>query len=189
VIKSAAVFPSDLVVMGRIGRPYGVKGWVRIEIYTEYSDSLLEFNEWWISSKAQGIEIPPSLLSDTQAWVPLVFEEGKVYQDGLVVKFKAIDTPEQAKEWGRRIIAISRSHFPELDQEEIYWADLIGLSVFNEQNECLGVVDSLLETGAHDVLCIKGGKGEQLIPYIEPFLKHVDLDAKRIIVDWVWESD
>ncbi|MES2207072.1 MAG: ribosome maturation factor RimM [Pseudomonadota bacterium] len=178
--KNQILPPDDLIVMGRLNRPYGVRGWLKVEVYTEYLDSLLDFSSWWIQK-------PSSPGIKQGEWILVPVEEGKVYQEGLVVKLEGLSTPEEARLWGRSSVAISRADFPREDEEaDIYWIDLIGLTVETVGGEVLGVVDSLLETGAHDVLCVHGKRGEQLIPYTEPFLKQVDTQAKRIIVDWEW---
>jgi 16S rRNA processing protein RimM len=67
---------------------------------------------------------------------------------------------------------------------EYYWNDLLGLTVVTLQNEPLGKVDHLLETGANDVLVVSGDR-ERLIPFVlDDVVKRVDLDAGVIQVDW-----
>ena len=66
---------------------------------------------------------------------------------------------------------------------EYYWSQLIGLSVVNTQGIELGHVDSLFETGANDVLVVKGDK-ERLIPFTEFAVLEIDLDSGKITVDW-----
>ncbi len=81
-------------------------------------------------------------------------------------------------------IAITRDQLPEPEDDEYYWVDLEGLSVTNLDGITLGVVDSIMETGANDVLVVKGEK-ERLIPYVmDEFVHAIDLDAGTITVDW-----
>lgn len=178
-VPSEVPVPSDLVVMGRLNRPYGVRGWIRVEVYTEYIDSLLDFPVWWVKKYSE------------RDWLPIKIAEGKIYQQGLVVKFDGVDSPEAAQAWGRASVSVSRADFPVEDasEEDIYWIDLIGMEVKNAAGVLYGRVDHLLETGAHDVLCVKGPLGEQLIPYTDPFLVSVDKATKSIVVDWEWQSD
>lgn len=176
--------PDDLIVMGRLNRPYGVRGWIRVEVYTEYLDSLLDFSSWWIQKPhPRGRS---NVHSSTGDWQRQEIAEGKVYQDGLVVKFDGVDTPEEAQLWGRSLVAVARADFPDAEKEAVYWVDLIGLSVLDTQGTLLGTIDHLLETGTHDVLCVHGVRGEQLIPYTEPFLVSVDTKARQVVVDWEW---
>ena len=76
-----------------------------------------------------------------------------------------------------------RSALPTPAENEYFWADLIGLEVVNQHGVVLGRVDSLMETGAHDVLVVEGSK-EYLIPFIDAFVGKVDVEAGRIEVDW-----
>ena len=72
---------------------------------------------------------------------------------------------------------------PPPEANEFYWSDLIGLTAVNREGVELGKVDSLMESGAHDLLVIKG-KREVLIPFVERFVGKVDVAAGRIEVDW-----
>ena len=81
-------------------------------------------------------------------------------------------------------IGIPREALPEADAGEYYWADLIGLDVVNKQGELLGTVKALFATGANDVVVVQGGEKERLIPYIESVIVSVDLERRRMVVDW-----
>lgn len=80
---------------------------------------------------------------------------------------------------------VSRADFPEPDDDEFYWVDLIGATVVNEQQETLGTVRGLIDNGAHQILRIVGeGEVERLVPFVEVYVKSVDVAGKRIVVDW-----
>src|SRR3990167_5078301 len=81
-------------------------------------------------------------------------------------------------------IATLRSQLPALSDAAIYWADLEGLEVINQQGVVLGKVDYLFATGSNDVLVVVGKK-RHLIPYIKNnIVLKVDLSNRQIIVDW-----
>ena len=80
-------------------------------------------------------------------------------------------------------IAVLRGEMPEAEEGEYYWDDLIGLEVVNGEGAALGKVTGLLETGAHDVLQVTGER-ERLIPFVDAYVREVDLEAGRIVVDW-----
>jgi 16S rRNA processing protein RimM len=82
------------------------------------------------------------------------------------------------------LIAVPRSSLPAQDEGEYYWADLIGLTVINEAGETLGVVAELLETGANDVLIVRGNGPDILIPFLNSVIGQVDMAAKTIQVNW-----
>ena len=84
-------------------------------------------------------------------------------------------------------MTVPREALPDAEPGEYYWADLIGLSVRNEQGIALGKVTGLIEAPAHDVLRVAADDGsgrEQLIPFIEPIVRAVDAAGGLITVDW-----
>ncbi len=82
-------------------------------------------------------------------------------------------------------ILIDKEQLPVPEQGEYYWADLVGLRVETEQGEALGIVDHLMETGANDVLVVKDGKKERLIPFLQQqTVLNVDIENGLMIVDW-----
>jgi 16S rRNA processing protein RimM len=90
-------------------------------------------------------------------------------------------------------VFIPRSQFPQLkDEDEFYWADLIGLEVENQQGERLGVVHDMMSNGPQSILRITDQASpdpaqlanERLIPFVEQFVIKVDQEAKKIVVDW-----
>ncbi|OGT20249.1 MAG: 16S rRNA processing protein RimM, partial [Gallionellales bacterium RIFOXYB12_FULL_54_9] len=83
------------------------------------------------------------------------------------------------------LIAVPRSSLPEQIDGEYYWADLIGMTVINEAEVNFGTVVELLETGANDVLIVRGSSGpDVLIPFLKSVIGKVDLTARTIRVDW-----
>ncbi|WP_164230622.1 ribosome maturation factor RimM, partial [Stenotrophomonas maltophilia] len=75
---------------------------------------------------------------------------------------------------------VSRADFPEPDDDEFYWVDLIGATVVNEQQETLGTVGGLIDNGAHQILRVVGeGEVERLVPFVEVYVKSVDVAGKR----------
>ena len=91
---------------------------------------------------------------------------------------------EQAEALVNQPISVPREQFPELSAGEYYWADLVGLSVELEDGRILGKIDNLLATGANDVMVVKGDR-ERLIPFVlEQYVRQVDLEGGRVVVDW-----
>jgi 16S rRNA processing protein RimM len=159
-----------MVVMGKIVAAHGIKGWVKIQTYTEYLDSLLDYDTWYVGKE--------------EAWRPLEVLEAEVHSKVLVARLEGVDDRTAAERYKGQLIAVPRSELPEQEEGEYYWSDLIGLKVLNLAGEELGAVDTLMETGANDVLVVKGGSGELLIPFIEDVIGKVDLKQKIIRVDW-----
>lgn len=155
--------------MGRITVPYGVRGWVNIQPSTEYLDGLFDYPIWWI--EVEGV------------WKEIKVRDGKVHGDHLVAQLEGVDDRDQAFRLKGKLIAVKRDELPEPDEGEYYWSDLVGLNVENLQGEQFGVIAELFETGANDVMVVKGDQ-ERLIPFIDQVVQTVDLAGKRMVVDW-----
>ncbi|MBI3479814.1 MAG: ribosome maturation factor RimM [Nitrosomonadales bacterium] len=160
-----------MVIMGRIASAQGIKGWVKIQPYTEYLDSLLDYQTWWI-----GHEHGP--------WREVKVQQCEVHNKTLAAHLPDCPDRNAAERLKGLLIAVPRSSLPQHTADEYYWSDLIGLAVVNEAGERLGTVENLLETGANQVLSVKGDSGEILIPFVASAIKRVDLLGKTIRVDW-----
>ena len=123
-------------------------------------------------------------VGNEQNWLPLQVLEADVHGKVLVAKLEGIADRTAAEKYKGQLIAVPRAELPEREEGEYYWSDLVGMSVENLAGEKFGMVDSLLETGANDVLVVKGERGETLIPFIGAVIQQVDLKKKTIRVDW-----
>ncbi len=170
---------SNLVNVGRITTVHGVKGWVKVHSSTEPVENILQYQPWWLKTR-HGVKA-----------VEVV--DGRLHGQGLIVQLKDIDDRDQAREICQIDIAIEREQFASLDSGEYYWHQLIGLRVISEfEGRVLdfGRVEKLIETGANDVLVVRGtaesiDQKERLVPYVpEQFVKSIDLAAGEMRVDW-----
>lgn len=163
--------PANLIDMGYIANAFGIQGWVKIKTATEYSDSLDEYTQVYLKLK------DGTILSKKV--------EKSFARDGVFhAKLAGVDDRDAAFALKGTIVAVDREEFPDLDEDEFYWVDLIGLNVINVQGESLGVVKDLMETGANDVLVAKLEQEERLIPFVAQYVVKVDMQNKQIIVDW-----
>lgn len=163
--------PANLIDMGYIANAFGIQGWVKIKTATEYSDSLDEYTQVYLKLK-DGTILSKKI-------------EKSFARDGVFhAKLAGVDDRDAAFALKGTIVAVDREEFPDLDEDEFYWVDLIGLSVINVQGESLGIVKDLLETGANDVLVAKLEQEERLIPFVAQYVVKVDMQNKQIIVDW-----
>ena len=154
------------VVVGRIVGLFGVRGWIKVYSYTQPKENLFAYRLWQIGG------------------VPRRLEAGQIHGKGLIAKLADCDDRDTATGLIDAEICIDRTQLPALPQGEYYWNDLIGLRVINRAGEELGQVCDLLETGAHDVLVVKGA-GEHLIPFVpEQFIERIDIAGGIIEADW-----
>lgn len=160
----------SLVVMGRIVAPYGVQGWLKVLPDTELIDGLLDYPIWQIGKES--------------SWQQIKLKSGKVHNDVLVVKLDGIDDRDAAFACKGLQIAVPRDALPELtDNDEFYWSDLIGLAVNNQQGVDFGKIVDIFETGANDVIVVKG-EVERLIPFAQHTVIKVDITQQTMLVDW-----
>ena len=172
----SAVNDGKPVVLGKIGKCHGIKGWVKLHSFTSPPENILDYPELKIELAAQQRE--------------LLVTESRHQNSNLLVHFEGYDDPESARELTGLEVWVTDSELPALAVGEYYWHELEGLLVWNEQKVLLGKVSKLLETGANDVLVVvptdeSADKRERLITYIkEQVVKAVDKDAACIHVNW-----
>lgn len=157
-------------VAGRIVGVYGVKGWLRVQSFTDPEDNLMQYYPWRIETR--------------QGQQELAVVDIKPQNKGYIVKLEGIDDRDEAAAYRQQDISVPVSSLEPV-QNGYYWRDLIGLKVCNLQDQVLGHIDHLLETGANDVMVIKTAEGNQLIPYIQGnVVKQIDLQQQQMQVDW-----
>jgi len=159
--------------MGRIMAPHGVRGWVKVRPLSETPAALLDHKKWWVRD-APGA-----------TWRERRQTAGRMHSGVLLVALEGVATREQALLLRGADVGVSRTALPKTKKDEIYWVDLEGLDVINRQGVTLGKVAQVLAHGAHPLLRVSGAAGpERLIPYVPAIVLRVDLDARRIDVDW-----
>ena len=167
--------------LGKIGAAHGVKGWVRLISFTDPAENILNFREFYIGGQDASTE---------QALEKIEIDDSRSLGKQFIGHIKGCDDREEARAFTGRELWVERSELPELASEEYYWYQLEGLKVVNQQDEILGVVHHLIETGANDVMIVRPSEQsidneERLIPFVrEQVIKQVNLDEKMIRVDW-----
>ncbi len=155
--------------MGRIRAPYGLKGWVNVQPFTQEIDGLLRYGQWWIGSAGQ--------------WQEHRIAESAVHGSMVVARLEGCGDRDAAAGLKGKDVAVPRDAMPEIQAGEYYWSDLLGLEVTTTASVRLGLVTKILETGANTVLVVQGEK-EVLVPFIEGVIAEVDLAAGKVVVDW-----
>lgn len=160
----------EMLVLGKVSGVYGVKGWVKLFSDTDPREGILDYKHCFLKEKGQ--------------WRPLDITQGRKQGKGVVAKIEGCDDRDQAMLLVGSEIAVTDDQLPELADNEYYWKDLIGLAVINQDNIDLGTVSDMMETGANDVLIVKGDR-ERLVPFTQGHtVLEVNLDEKVIRVDW-----
>ena len=163
----------DPVVLGRITGLFGVRGWVKVYSYTEPREAVLDYKSW--------------LLLKHDERQPVTVAEGKRHSKTVIARIEGFDDRDQSATLIGSEIIVPRDALPETADGHYYWSDIEGLRVVHKDGSDIGLVDYMLETGAHDVMVIKGEQ-ERLIPFVkDKVVLDVDLAAGTITVDWEWD--
>ena len=158
------------VVMGHVLGAFGVRGWVRIQPYTEEPDGLARYPKWWLGKAGD--------------WREVAVAEAAPHGSLMVARFEGCASPEEAAKFRGCEIGVPRESLPSPGEGEVYQADLLGLKVVNRSGEVLGLVEGVLDSGAHPVIRVRHEGGERLLPYVAAVVEQVDLQAGEIRVDW-----
>jgi 16S rRNA processing protein RimM len=160
-----------LVTLGHVTGAHGLQGWIKVHSDTSPRENITTYRRL--------------LLNQGDGWQGWELSSGRRQGKNVVLKLKGCNDRNTAEALAGARIAIQRDQLPELQaSDEFYWADLEGLAVETLGGEKLGSVDHLFETGANDVLVVKGDR-ERLIPFIwAQVVREVDLDGCRMVVDW-----
>jgi 16S rRNA processing protein RimM len=167
--------PVELVVLGKIVGPYGLRGAVRIHPFADDPQAWGKLSHWWLGREG-----------DTPAqWRQTRVLRCKEHNDSLIAELECVPDRETSEGLKGVLVGAPREALPSPAKDEFYWADLIGLDVVNARDEALGRVLGLIETSANDVLRIGDGEcAERLLPFVASVVLDVDLVARRIRVDW-----
>ena len=160
----------DYLVMGQLVGSFGIKGWLKVKVFTEKVKTLREYENWFLSS-------------DEKNWSKFCVNEVKINQKGMMVKFENINDRTKADSLRNYWVGVLKGSLPKLKKNEFYWNDLIGCKIQNLEGFLFGEVTGFIETGANDVFVVEGEK-KWLIPYTKMVVRDIELKRQQIIVDW-----
>lgn len=153
------------VEVGRLGAAHGVRGWLRVQSYTDPPQRLFEWQRWFVGGREMKvIEVRPQ----GDGWITLL--------DGLTERNGASLLTGQ-------MISVSRDLLPPTEGREHYRDDLLGFEARNLEGALLGQVDHFVDTPGNAVMVIKGVK-EHWVPVTTQHLVRVDVGSQSLIVDW-----
>ena len=177
-MTDSTAIPDDLVQVGHITGAYGIRGGIRVSPYSTDADALLNVKTWWL---------------DKPALRPVQVRSAKYHSGDVTATLVDVTDRNEAEALKGATVQVSRAEFPALPEDEYYWSDLIGLDAVNLQGEALGKVSDMMHTGAQSILRITpiadpaapdADAPERLVPFVDQFVKTVDLKAKLITLDW-----
>lgn len=160
------------LLLGRVLRPHGVRGELRVEVLTAYPERIGPGKTLYLGRDPQNA---------TRA-TPYTVAQARRHQQYLILRFETITDRDAAERLRGQAVMVAFDDAVPLEEDEIYLFQLIGLQVITDTGEDLGHVKEIIETGANDVFVVTGPRGEVLLPDIDECILDIDLDAGRMTV-------
>ncbi len=160
------------LLLGRVLRPHGVRGEVRIEVLTAYPERIVPGRRVFIGSDPQ----------DPQSASAHVVTRSRKHQKMLILQFEGIGNREAAEALRGQFVMVTLDDAVPLEEDEFYLFQLIGLAVYTDEGEHLGRITDVIETGANDVYVVRGPRGEVLLPAIDECILELDIEGGKVTV-------
>lgn len=133
--------------VGFLRRPHGVKGEIVMDVHTDFPERMKSGRKLFIGEERQ----------------PVTLTSVRPHQSGLLVKFKGVETPEQAGKFRNQWVYVKKSDLPPLSEGQLYQFELLGFRVVDEDGNPLGELVEILETGANDVYVVRDDSGREIL--------------------------
>jgi 16S rRNA processing protein RimM len=163
---------SKKILIAKIQAHQGLKGWLKIYSYSETSEKFSKYSYFFISNEENN-------------YIQLKVEK-IILDKNIKIKFENYNSREELEKYIGKYLYIENDQLDELEENQFYWEELIGLEVYLENDNKIGIVSDIIETGSNDVLVIQGNK-EYLIPYLYgESIKKISLKDKKIIINNIY---
>jgi 16S rRNA processing protein RimM len=151
----------DHVTIGKVVGPHGILGGLKINPSTDFIERFQPGQRVFIDG------------------TPVTIKRLTAHKTQLRIETVEITDRNRAEELKWAQVTVPASELPELEEDEFYTADLIGLQVVDPSGRALGTVDSILPSPTHDILVI----GEAMVPVVREFIKEINLDRKVVVIE------
>ncbi len=155
--------------IGQIVNTFGIKGMVKVKPFTNNIKRFDDLKNVYIKNRKEKKEYQ--------------IEEVKYHKNMVLIKFKGIETPEDANLLRESYLLIDRSKEEPLEDGNYYIVDMIGIEVYSDKGELLGNLEDIFNTGSNDIYVVKDNQGKQvLLPAISEVIKQIDIEKRKITV-------
>ena len=158
-----------MLPIGKVVGTHGIKGNLKVFSYAETSAVF----------QPQGYVLIQSGIGRIQ---PYKINRVSPFKGGVILSLNDISDRNQAQEMVGAELFIQKCDLPELEKDTYYWFELIGLSVWTVDNQMIGQIDSIIQTGSNDVYVVKGPEKETLVPALASVILDIDLDQQTMRV-------
>ena len=164
----------SFVIVGRVSRPFGIKGWNHLTSFTDPPENLLQYRPWALRSAQD----------DATDWCVIDKFDIQLNGNRMLVCIESCSHRDDANKYVSKLIGVPRQVLPSLSVDEHYWIDLIGSKVVGTDQENLGVVCDVSWNGAHPILLVRDDQEmELMIPLVSEYVHNID-DQSTINVSW-----
>lgn len=159
--------PADWMLIGRIGGPFGVRGEMHVDPYTDFPERFATLRQIYLGPDHRAIQV----------------EESRPHKRQFLLKLTGIETPEQVRALGHPEIFIPRSDLPPLPEGHFYLEEVVGMEVRTSEGETVGTIAEVLRTGSNEVFVVRNKGREILIPVIKGAIEKLDLQGRTVTVE------
>ena len=156
------------IAVGQVVKPHGVRGEVAVEVLTDFPGRFALLERVYLS------EDDPR---------PVALESVRFHKGRALLKLGGYDDRTAVEALRGELVLVPIDEAMPLEPDQYYQDDLIGLEVWTTDEEYLGQVVEILETGANDVYIVQGERGEILLPAIADVIQWIDLEENRMVVE------
>jgi len=163
------VSPENLLLVGKVIRPHGLEGLLKIWSYAQSKETFLNSGSVFLESGT----------GETHEYRVLSI---RPHKNLFLMKLEGLSSSDEAEEHRGAAILIRKDALTHECEEEYFWHELIGLRVYLDTGRYIGTIRHILPTGSNDIYVVRKGKKEVLIPAIHEVVEEIDLRGQRMII-------
>jgi 16S rRNA processing protein RimM len=173
--KSSSAGQPPFLLLGRVLRPHGIRGELRIEVLTAYPERIVSGSKVYVGPDPD--DVSAAVLHDVTG--------ARKHLQYLILQLEGFEDRNEADTLRDQFVMVALEDAVPLEEGEFYLYQVIGLSVYTVDGDYLGEVSDVIETGANDVYVVQGPRGEVLLPATEECVVDIDIDAKRMTINLI----
>ncbi|MBI4949207.1 MAG: 16S rRNA processing protein RimM [Deltaproteobacteria bacterium] len=155
-----------LVPIGKIIGVHGLKGEVKVFPYGDLDD----------------FELKAVFVSAKETVKSFTVKRSRKHRELYILDLDGVSERSEAEALIGAVVSVPEYELPELDEDEYYYMDLVGMEVVTEDGKLLGSISNVISTGSNDVLEVDGPLGQVLIPALDNVIIEVDAAARKVTV-------